>query len=377
MNSKTQLDPHPDAESLNAFVEQAMAEQERGRILAHLAGCNRCRQVVYLAQESAAEKDPADASAGLRPAVRKKSLLRNWWLVWAPAGALAATVSLAYVVHLRHVELAAEMAKVAPQGVMRKEGISARPDAPALPEMQAARSPAPAAPAGPAPKGLKPPLASAASKKAPSSAAEKYADEAGEVPNASHNEAAISLRASGAGYPAANAPTDANQEQAATGSQVYITAAKAMAQGKAKEPANQKASRGVLTAAASPAPFAQNPAPPGEFNAGRQHEMGRAFAVYKANPPELPSGLLAVSTASAQHFMLAVDRMGSVYLSEDSGSNWEIVGKQWSGRVVVVRVEPAADANSGAVQSQAPTFEVVNDQGQVWVSTGGRIWNAK
>jgi hypothetical protein len=54
MNVKSQLDLHPDAESLNAFAEQALGERERGEILAHLAGCGRCRQVVFLAQEAAA-----------------------------------------------------------------------------------------------------------------------------------------------------------------------------------------------------------------------------------------------------------------------------------------------------------------------------------
>jgi hypothetical protein len=387
MNSKTQFDLHPDAESLNAFVEQALAEQERGLILAHLAECSRCRQVVYLAQEAAAGMETAAAGSTLRPAARQRLWLRRWWLVWAPVGALAATVTLAYVVHLRRVEMAAEMAKVAPQAAMQNEGESAKPAAPALAEMQAVPPPA-ATPARPEAKGLKPPLGSAASKKAPSSAAKKSAGEAGDVPGASHDEAAISLGASGAGYPAASAGAayqrgpataarEAEQEQAAAGSQIYTAAAKAMAQAKAKEPAKQKGTGGVLTAAASPAPFAQNPAPPVGFDAGKVHGMGRAFAVYRANPPELPSGLLAISTASAQHSMLAVDRLGSVFLSEDSGIHWESVATQWSGRVVAVRVEPAADATSGAAQSLAPTFEVVNDQGRVWVSTGGRIWNAK
>ena len=62
MKSKPQLDHHPDAESLNAFAEQALADQERGKILAHLAECSRCRQVVYLAQEAVVEMEPAASS---------------------------------------------------------------------------------------------------------------------------------------------------------------------------------------------------------------------------------------------------------------------------------------------------------------------------
>ena len=46
---------HPDAESLNAFLEQALPAPERAQILGHIASCSRCRQVVFLAQQAAAE----------------------------------------------------------------------------------------------------------------------------------------------------------------------------------------------------------------------------------------------------------------------------------------------------------------------------------
>ncbi len=55
MNSTFQLDSHPDAESLNAFAEQALSEREREPILAHLAACSRCRQVIFLAQQAASD----------------------------------------------------------------------------------------------------------------------------------------------------------------------------------------------------------------------------------------------------------------------------------------------------------------------------------
>ena len=41
MNSTPQLDLHPDADSLNAFVEQALGAPEREQILAHIAKCDR------------------------------------------------------------------------------------------------------------------------------------------------------------------------------------------------------------------------------------------------------------------------------------------------------------------------------------------------
>ena len=53
MTPTPQLELHPDADSLNAFVEQALAGSEREQVQAHLAACSRCRQVIYLAQEAA------------------------------------------------------------------------------------------------------------------------------------------------------------------------------------------------------------------------------------------------------------------------------------------------------------------------------------
>ncbi len=53
MTATSQHGFHPDAESLSAFAEQALGERERAEVLAHLAVCGRCRQVVALAREAA------------------------------------------------------------------------------------------------------------------------------------------------------------------------------------------------------------------------------------------------------------------------------------------------------------------------------------
>jgi len=99
--------------------------------------------------------------------------------------------------------------------------------------------------------------------------------------------------------------------------------------------------------------------------------------VSRVKPAELPSGLPAVSTVKARGSSLAVDRTGAVFLSGDLGNHWESVAKQWSGRAVAIRVEPAVGTNESAQRSPAVVFEIVNDQGQVWVSADGRIWKAK
>jgi hypothetical protein len=52
MSEYPQSGLHPDADSLNAFIEGVQPEHERLECLAHLAECPLCREVVYLAQES-------------------------------------------------------------------------------------------------------------------------------------------------------------------------------------------------------------------------------------------------------------------------------------------------------------------------------------
>jgi hypothetical protein len=147
---------------------------------------------------------------------------------------------------------------------------------------------------------------------------------------------------------------------------------------RADEPTRRAEPNGGTPAAAAPsAQIEAQPAHAGSFNAGVQHKANGAFAASRVKSAELPSGLPAASTAKAQGSTLAVDGTGSVFLSEDSGRHWESVAQQWSGRAVAIRVEPVVGANENAEPSAAAIFEIVNDQGQVWLSTDGRNWKAK
>lgn len=106
----------------------------------------------------------------------------------------------------------------------------------------------------------------------------------------------------------------------------------------------------------------------------------------------LPSGRPAVSIASADHRLLAVDEKGTLFLREDSGGPWEKVERQWTGRAVAVHrhanltaptgATPVPEteespAASGGLSQPGTVFELVNDQSQVWISADGRIWTAK
>jgi hypothetical protein len=112
------------------------------------------------------------------------------------------------------------------------------------------------------------------------------------------------------------------------------------------------------------------------------------------NRVHLPSGLGAISIAHEGPRVLAIDNAGALFLSEDSGSDWDPVTTQWTGRAVLVRKKmeldsaaavPQADkskvagdsGSSGAMSETDTVFELLNDQSQLWLSTDGKIWTAK
>jgi hypothetical protein len=88
--------------------------------------------------------------------------------------------------------------------------------------------------------------------------------------------------------------------------------------------------------------------------------------------------------------LLAIDKKGALFFSDDSGLAWEKVKRQWTGRAILVRRKTAKDATpptATAPESAGKTadslsqpesvFELVNDQSELWLSADGRIWTAK
>lgn len=82
---------HPDADVLTAFVERALPESERTKVLEHLAGCADCRDVVVLAQ-------PEPAGPTQTVLVPHKRGLLRWpvmrWVAVAACLVIGAAVSL-------------------------------------------------------------------------------------------------------------------------------------------------------------------------------------------------------------------------------------------------------------------------------------------
>src|SRR3954469_4454533 len=86
--------PHPDAGQLTAFVEQSLIAREREGVLAHLATCAECREVIALAAPEAA------AAASNAPG---KSWFTLPFMRWGAVAAAVAVVAVAVVLQAPRV----------------------------------------------------------------------------------------------------------------------------------------------------------------------------------------------------------------------------------------------------------------------------------
>lgn len=119
--------------------------------------------------------------------------------------------------------------------------------------------------------------------------------------------------------------------------------------------------------------MAQQSAPAAGFDFATQQQPTGLSASRNVNPPKLPSGLAAVSTAIARNLVLEIDLDGALFLSGDSGRHWEPVARQWTGRAIEVRTKTSLSGNA----APADGFELKNDAGSTWASVDGKTWTAQ
>jgi hypothetical protein len=376
VNTTSQLDFHPDAESLNAFVEQALGGPEREQILAHLAACSRCRQVIYLAQQAAAEAKVPAWLPSARPTSQSKAWFWNWRLAWIPAAAMAAALALVVTLHPRHTAPAPEMAKVTPQSEVavptpfpQERTSAAAVHRPALAAKSAAGSAEFAA--------RREPSEELAQESASSSAL--LAEPGAIAPSTGENHVAMPTsietaqsQAAGAQFQPEPAVTAWQQErQRATGA---FSASANSSQVSQKSMRMEAYSAPASRQADSAGPRrSQQSAPSASFDLGTQQQLTGLTASGRVNSPKLPSGLAVVSRATAQHLTLEIDRAGALFLSNDSGEHWEQVARQWTGRAIEVRAKTSLSGNTAPEMK----FELKNETGSTWASADGKIWTAQ
>src|SRR5580698_5028068 len=87
---------HPDADSLNSFIEGVLPEHERLECLSHLSECARCREIVFVAQEPA--EPPVPVAPDPLPMWKRVSRLLAPIPVFSAAAVVGALAILAVVV---------------------------------------------------------------------------------------------------------------------------------------------------------------------------------------------------------------------------------------------------------------------------------------
>lgn len=403
MNSTTQSGMHPDANTLSAFAEQLLPTAEREQVLAHMAGCNRCREVVFLAQQAAAD-EPVTRSA---LATTRDEKTHTWWLrgwrwAWLPAGAFAALIGIVIVLHSRRTGPEAQMAR----NTISSEAV--RPATPTPPVAAAQFAPAPTVSEKPhemrksQPPKAKDSLEREENKVEPQkqvalgAVAPPILSGPGLAGGAVHGAMRARAPSSSYGGPMANqVQQNAMPQQQGLNQQNAIQNQRLFepAQNSNAKPADKGAVAGLTPASASEtvtinaAPVMDEkrdlpaPAPSAQLSdaaaGARDFEFSHATAqLKKAAKTALPGGAQALSVASAAGRTIAIDTSGALFLSEDRGGHWQPVMTQWTGKAVLVRNMPGQD-RTGLLQTPPLRFELINDKLQAWTSIDGKTWTAK
>jgi hypothetical protein len=358
VNSNLQTDLHPDADSLNAFAEEALGAAEREQILAHMTRCSRCREVVYLAQK-AADAEALETGSATPPGRWYKS----WRFVWVPAAALAAALALVVTFYPRHTAPAPEMAKVVPQSAQptpvpleqANAGAALKPAPPAVANSVAGSGQSAA---------LRPPPQEFALQAAPSSAFATKKNYAAPSPSVGTLQMRTQPQSQAQfnPEPAADAGLQRQRMTGALSANATHTSQESM---KATVDRAQ-ASRSLPTFAAVSNRSTQ--AAPASFGVVNQEAIAGSAASRNANQPILPSGLAAISTATSQQRTLAVDPAGALFLLEGAGKHWQLVARQWTGHAIKVRVQAGAGGE---------VFQLTNISGFSWTSADGKTWTVQ
>jgi hypothetical protein len=421
MNRPIQPDIHPDADSLSAFAEHVLPDAERARILDHMAGCARCRDIVYLAQQMAEVEVEPSPVAEPKAVPRRgwlSPLFTGWRIAWIPAAALAAVGGILIWVHPRSERATIDMAKVS---VPQAPAASVPPPFPATAHSVPLQSP------------IEPAARRSETTSKPAAAASHQEASVTASPNVTVQADQSVLHELRAGNnPVPMAPAAQPRPAMSAPAQVVSQPPLANTQWQPPpptEPAQMTASRAMSAKTVQP-PRPSNMVALHDTGMqraadGSSHVAAEASSPLVGVPPgmdglallrvtrrlKLPSGLNAVSSAGTLGKLLALDLTGAVFLSVDAGKHWDPVQAQWTGKAIEVHAQqraihsgniggpvpsapaqPSLDETSSAplppasvaiqpanVQAApavpAMLFRLVNDHHQTWISTDGKTWH--
>lgn len=410
MNPILQSGMHPDADTLNAFAEQLLPTREREQVLAHMAVCSRCREVMFLAQQGVAD-EPVIAPAFASTQEKKVgSWLGGWRWAWIPAGALVALIGIAIVLHFRRAETETQMAQNIPSTAVAQQAVAQQAlTAPEVKSAQPATVPASKNAERPKLKVMQKTMPSAMANDALDAkenkpvqqkqfalgqAAPTISQAAGMVGGSIHGATTARTQNSAYGGPMANQiQQNSLQQQQNLTRQNEIRTQRLYQSARDSNPT--LADKGVIAGLTStPAPqttvsvnaeTSAEPArvPPAQLSYIPMKDRSLAFSpaatadLKKAGNVALPNGATALSVASAAGRTIALDASGALFLSEDHGGHWRPIATQWTGRAVLVRNLSPANQIAAVQAKTIPGFELVTDKLETWISADGKSWTAK
>jgi Putative zinc-finger len=399
MNPINQSATHPDTESLNAFAEQALPPTEREQILAHMATCGRCRQVVYLAQQAGVGPLEPGVVLPPQPQAPRRSWLTSWHVAWIPAAALAGLIGFAILHHSQRVSQEAQMARNTPplaaslapppqpnlQTQNKSAPSTAREDAPLAEEKQALRKPSPPHVAAPSTPKILQKDEGASFGAGGGRAGASFGNELASGRRLDALQKPSSLGGPMAANQLQQQNANANQQQQSPRQQLNNASLAALGSSRTESSGDKKETKGVSADAVSTNGPTPAPAPMAQLEVAPSL-TGRNLSTLKAKAAKtatiLPNGVAALSIATAAGRTIAVDPSGNLFVIESPGSHWIPVSPQWTGRAIFLRAYPmpAASAGSLAASSPAPStplFELMNDKIQTWISFDGKVWQAQ
>lgn len=406
MTPTLQSGMHPDADTLTAFAEQLLPLTEREQVLAHAAVCGRCREVIFLAQQAAAEEPVMSAGRRDEPARAKHSW--GWWggwrWAWVPVGALAVMIGVVTLLHFRRAETETQVARNTSPSEPLKQTPPGPPSGSSQPERQEMNAPAKTRPQSARDrqdiqqneealdqKGKAKPREPAVG-----SATQSISLFPGIAGGSIHG--ALGARAQSTPYdgPMANQlQQNAMQQQNAVQQNAQQQNVLRSAPSFDQKPADNRMAAGQAAASASvtvtvqaetpqAAPGAPPATPPVQLSyvpmSSKSLDVSPVAAAQlkKAAKIALPDGAPALSVASAAGRTVALAVSGALFLSEDQGKHWQPIAIQWTGRAVLVRnPQPGKDKVDLLSGVQAVRFELVNDKLQTWKSPDGKTWTAE
>jgi Carboxypeptidase regulatory-like domain/Putative zinc-finger len=384
--------PHPDADSLNAFIEGVLPEHERLQCLAHLAECDRCREVVFVAQEPPVPASPKPVPVPRRwfapipvlsAAAAACLVIAAVWMylhrapAMPPAHEMAAHATQPPPAPVSHPSIQqqaqappsfrviephpAPRKELSPANILSRSVVKEQSTLPPPPSIsfdvpgETARGVLRLPPAyvSPLPKAVPPPPQSHLS-----GITGTVTDPSGSViPGATvklHQLASASTT---------NAETDRSgtfkmTELPAGRYELQITANGFQRTSIQIDLSPQEVA--VVTPTLSVGSSAQTV----EVTAATP-TLSTESASIVAEPRPLPSKLPIDTTIASGKFLLALDSDGTLFLSRNNGKSWKSVKPIWQGKVVELsQPDPPSTA----------AFQLTTDSGAHWLSRDGSHW---